>query len=142
MKYSFIKEHLQAFAVKACCRVLEVSRSGYYAWLNRPQSERDRRREELAQKIKIVHEVNRGVYGSPRVCRALWAQGESVCEHTVAKIMRQQEIRAKTKKKFIPRTTDSTHDRPVVPNRLNREFQAELPNRKQGYLLDSTCHNL
>lgn len=69
MKFSFLKEHLQAFPVEAACRVLAVSRSGYYAWRHRPSSRRERRRVELAEKIQAVHERNRGVYGSPRVCR-------------------------------------------------------------------------
>lgn len=86
MKFAFIKEQLSAFSVEICCKVLEVSRSGYYLWLRRPASARAYRRQELARKIAQVHEQNRKVYGSPRVCQALRAQGESVCENTVADI--------------------------------------------------------
>jgi len=76
VKFAFIKQHLAAeFPVDVCCDVLEVSRSGYYAWLARPVSARAERRAELAAKIELVHAENRGVYGSPRVCRALGAQG-------------------------------------------------------------------
>ena len=77
-----------------------------------------------------MHERTRGVYGSPRVCQALKASGESVCENTVAKVMAEQEIRAKSKKKFVPRTTDGAHEQPVAPNVLGRQFQAESPDRK------------
>lgn len=130
MKFRFIREQLcPQFPVEVCCEVLEVSRSGYYAWRDRPDSARAKRREELAEKIRAVHKENRGVYGSPRVFQVLKARGEGVCENTVARVMREQEIRAKSKKKFVPRTTDSGHDRPVAENLLGRQFRAELPDR-------------
>jgi transposase InsO family protein len=131
VKFAFIEEHLIGqFPLGASCDVLEVSRSGYYAWLDRPASARARRREELAVKIEAVHRQNRKVYGSPRVCQALRAQGESVCENTVADIMNERRIRAKGKRKFVPRTTDSTHQQPVADNVLDRQFDASLPDQK------------
>jgi putative transposase len=131
VKFAFIKGHLSPdFPVEVACEVLEVSRSGYYAWLERPASARDRRREELTRKVKQVHEENRGVYGSPRVFQALKAEGETACENTVAKVMREAGIRAKTKRKFVPRTTDSGHAQPVAANVLGRDFMAALPDRK------------
>lgn len=131
MKFAFIKDHLlPAFPVEIVCEVLAVSRAGYYAWSKRPPSARARRREELAEKIQAVHEQNRKVYGSPRVCRALVAQGERVCENTVADIMHERQIRAKSKKKFVPATTDSRHQQPVADNLLDRQFDADLPDRK------------
>jgi transposase InsO family protein len=130
VKFAFIKDSLGAFPVTACCVVLEVSRSGYHAWLKRPQSEQALRREELAVRIQQVHEENRQVYGSPRIHQVLMAEGHSVCENTVAKVMKEQEIRAKTKKKFIPRTTNSSHHHPVADNILDRQFEAQLPNQK------------
>lgn len=136
MKFAFIEEHLRDYPVEAACEVLAVSRSGYYAWLHRPASARAQRRQELAKKIQAVHEENRGVYGSPRIFRALAAKGEKVCENTVAKVMREQEIRAKTKRKFVPRTTDSKHDRPVAANLLNRQFDVALPD--QAWVVDIT----
>ena len=103
MKFAFIQEHLTEFpvAVDVSCEVLAVSRSGYYAWLRRSASARAERREDLAMKIEAVHEQNRRVYGSPRVCQALRAQGESVCENTVADIMNERQIRAKHKRTMI-----------------------------------------
>ena len=130
MKFHFIGEHLRQFPIEVVCDVLQISRSGYYAWRGRPHSGQARRREELAGKIRIVHQENRRVYGSPRVCRVLQAQGESVCENTVARVMRQEGLRAKTKKKFVPRTTNSVHDQPVADNLLDREFAADGPNQK------------
>ena len=130
MKFAFIKEHLVEFPVKVSCDVLGVSRSGYHAWLKRPASARAQRREELAGKVREVFEENRRVYGSPRVCQALKAQEINVCENTVAEIMKERQIRAKSKKKFVPRTTDSRHQCAVAENVLDREFAAERPNQK------------
>jgi putative transposase len=137
VKYAFIKSDLPMYDVTICCHVLEVGRSGYYQSHNRGPGDQERRREELAVKIQRVYEQNRCVYGSPRIYRALLAQGESVCENTVAKVMKQRQIRAKTKKKFVPRTTNSTHDQPVAKNILNRQFKALLPNEK--WVVDITC---
>jgi transposase InsO family protein len=112
------------------CRVLEVSRSGYYAWLNRPESARDKRRQELAVAVRRAHVEHRSVYGAPRVHAVLAQQGISVNVKTVAGIMKDLQLQGKKKRKFVPRTTDSLHDRPVYENRLDRDFTAQLPNQK------------
>ena len=130
MKYTFIQSDLFMYSVTRCCEVLEVSTSGYYKSRRRGPSARALRREELAVKIQAAHGENRGVYGSPRIYQVLLAQGEKVCENTVAKVMKQRHIRAKTKRKFVPRTTDSAHDQPVAGNLLDRQFAAPLPNKK------------
>jgi transposase InsO family protein len=131
MKFAFIEEHLASlFRLDVVCQVLEVSRSGYYAWQRRPASDRVKRREELAIQIQRVHADNRRVYGSPRIYRELKARGQTVCENTIADIMKQRKIRAKTKRTFVPRTTDANHDQPVARNVLDRRFQAELPDQK------------
>ena len=131
MKFAFIRAHLAgAYPLDACCDVLDVSRSGYYAWRDRPEGARATRRAALAAKARAVHEANRRVYGSPRVHAALAASGERVCENTVAKVMREQRIRARTARKYVPRTTDSAHEQPVAANVLGRQFDAALPDRK------------
>jgi transposase InsO family protein len=130
VKFAFIKEHLADYPAAAACEVLEVSRSGYYAWRDRPVSPRQERRQELAVKIRVAHVESRRVYGSPRVLKALAAKGTAVSENTVAKIMQEQGLRAKSKRKFVPRTTDSAHDRPIAPNVLDRQFAADSPNCK------------
>lgn len=130
MKYAAIQNDLADYPVEVCCRVLEVSRSGYYAWRDRPASAAALRRCDLAGKIKVIHQENRQVYGAPRICRALQAQGESVCENTVARVMKTCGIQARTRKKFIPKTTDSRHGNPLADNVLDRDFEAELPDRK------------
>jgi transposase InsO family protein len=130
MKYAFCHEHATRFPVQACCQALGVSRAGYYAWRHRPVSAQAQRRQDLLAKIQAVHARNRQVYGSPRIYQVLLAQGERVCENTVAKLMQEHHIVAKTKRRWIPRTTDSHHDQPVAPNRLDRRFAADRPNQK------------
>jgi putative transposase len=131
VKFAFIKERLRSFPADVSCDVLEVSRSGYYAWAARPSGGvRQRRRAELLMKVRATHAANRAVYGSPRVCAALRAAGERVSENTVARVMREHGIRAKTKKTYVPRTTDSVHQQPVAANVLDRQFPAALPDQK------------
>ena len=89
MKFAFIEEHLAAFPVQAACDTLAVSRSGYYAWLGRPESARSKWRVALAAQIQAIHEQNRRVYGSPRIFQVLKAQGQGVSENTVAKVKAQ-----------------------------------------------------
>lgn len=130
MKFAWIQAHRAAFDVEAMCRVLGVSKSGFYASLGRRPSRRRERRRELAGRIRAVHAEHRGVYGSPRVHRALLAGGERVCVNTVAKVMKEEHIAAKRKPRFVPRTTDSSHAHRPAPNLLDRDFAADAPDRK------------
>ena len=136
MKFAFVRDHRQRWPVGVICRVLKVSRSGFYAWRRRPPSARARRQEELLEKIRIAHQENQELYGSPRVHRALLIDGQSVSRNTVARLMRQAKIRAKNRRRFIPRTTNSAHQKPVADNKLNRDFAASSINRK--WLADIT----
>jgi transposase InsO family protein len=104
------------------CRVLQVARSGYYAWRCRQPGAQAQRRTALTEAIRTVHAKSRGRYGSPRVHRTLQAQGHACCENTVAKLMKQAQIRAKTPRRFVVRTTDSRHEQPVAPDRLRQDF--------------------
>ncbi len=123
MRFAFIKENEKAFEVKAMCETFEVSRSGYYSWKKRPASETAQRAESLTAEIANIHLKRKEVYGSPRVHSELLDRGHRCCVNTVAKLMRNAGIRAKTKRKFKA-TTDSRHDRPVAENLLNREFDS------------------
>jgi putative transposase len=115
--------------VTLTCQMLQVARSGYYAWKHRSPSKRRQRQETLVEKIRQVHQQSRQNYGSPRIHRHLINQGESVCENTVAKLMRQKQIRSKIKRRFKVRTTDSDHDHPIADNLLDRQFQQPKPDR-------------
>jgi transposase InsO family protein len=139
VKFAFMKAHSPAYPVELMCGLLEVSRSGYYAWLNRQGGQpcrRDQRRAELIEKIRVVHAQSRETYGSPRVYQELKAQGEEVCENTVAKLMKEQGVRSIVRRRFRVRTTDSAHGHPTAPNLLDRSFERELPN--QAWCADIT----
>jgi transposase InsO family protein len=155
VKFAFIRDHLvgggggggdggggdgsgERFPLELVCEVLEVSRSGYYAWLGRPPSARTRRKEELTAQIRAAHAEGRGNYGSPRVYEALRAGGIDVCQNTVAKLMRVGGLRAKTKRKFVPRTTDSTHERPIAANLLERRFDDQARRPDEAWVADIT----
>ena len=129
MKYTWIQEHSQEFPVAAMCQVLTVSRSGYYAWHKRPASTSQVRREALMVRIRQMHAQTRGVYGSPRIHRELVATEIQVCQNTVAKLMTQAGLRAKTSRKFAVCTTGSNHHHPVAENLLDQNFACELLNQ-------------
>lgn len=121
MKYACIAEHRHEFTISLMCRVLEVSRAGYYAAQSRAPSERSRRRQRLLLEIAAIHKVSKERYGSPRVHGELQAQEISCSENQVARLMRQAGIRAKKKRRFRV-TTNSQHAHPVVGNVLDRKF--------------------
>ena len=127
MRFAFVRDHKAEFPVEVLCEVLKVSRSGYYAWSRRPPSPAALRRGQLVAEIRVAHGESRATYGSPRVYRALKARGVSCCENTVARLMRAERVRAKARRPFVVRTTDSRHDRPVAKNVLNREFYPDKP---------------
>ena len=130
MRFRFVKDHRRRWPVQVMCRVLKVTRSGFYAWLKREPSARQLRREKLLTRIRVAHAENRELYGSPRVHRALLSEGEIVSRNTVAKLMRAAKIRARTRRRYVPRTTDSRHEKPIADNVLDRDFAAESPDRK------------
>jgi len=136
VKFRFIDEHRRRWPVSVICRVLKVTRGGFYLWKKRKPSARQIRQQKLLAKIRIVQRENRELYGSPRVHRALLIDGEVVSRNTVAKLMRQARIRAKTRRRYVPRTTDSTHRKPIADNLLARDFAAPAPNQK--WLADIT----
>ena len=109
------------------CKVLQISRTGYYDWLHRKPSARAQRSHRLRLAIGQSHEASGGVYGSPRVHRDLVEQGLNCNVNTVAKIMKTHGIRAKMRKQFVV-TTDSNHDYPAAPNLLNRCFEQDRAN--------------
>jgi putative transposase len=123
MRFAFIRDHREEFPVALMCHVLEVSRAGYYAWLGRPESPRAAHQAEALGQIRRIHRQSRQTYGSPRVYRALKAEGVACCENTVAKLMRRAGVRAATARRFVVRTTDSRHGHAVAENVLDRRFE-------------------
>jgi hypothetical protein len=115
VKFRFIEEQKVAFPVTRLCEVLSVSPAGFYAWRLRPPSARAVSDAELVAKIKQVHEESRRNYGSPRVHRELLALGHAVGRRRVARLMRENGLVAKRRRRFRT-TTDSKHALPVAPN--------------------------
>ena len=101
--------------------ILDVSRSGYYAWLERPLADRAKENATLLERIKAVHERTKQTYGSPRMTVVLQGEGLECSEKRVARIMRENQIASEAVKKFKVVTTDSNHDLPIAP----REFETE-----------------
>jgi putative transposase len=130
VKFGFIHQHRTCWPIVVMCRVLGVSRSGFFAWHGRGPSARTQRRVQLTAQVRQAYAAHRRVYGSPRVQRALLAQGVPVCVNTVAKLMRQAGIAAKKKRKFVPRTTDSAATQRAAPNLLKRDFAVGPVNRR------------
>jgi transposase InsO family protein len=136
VRFAFIDKNAQEFPVDLMCQVLNVSRSGYFAWRVRPTSAQAERRNQLLAHIQAAHAESRQTYGSPRVHAELEAQGISCSKNTVAKLMRQHKVRSKMRRRFVVRTTDSRHEHPVFENRLDRQFEQPLPN--QAWAADIT----
>ena len=128
MRYDFVERHRGRWPVRLMCRVLAISPGGYYDWRGRPASGRTQGREALVVAIKAVHGEVKARYGSPRIHAELAARGETCCVNTVAKLMREHGIAAKTKRKFRC-TTDSNHDRPVAANVVGRDLGPTTVNR-------------
>ena len=110
------------------CTTLEVSRSGFYAWLRRGESRRSRENRRLTELIREEHERSRRTYGSPRIHAALKARGETCGLNRVARLMQVAGIRSKVKRKF-KKTTNSAHTRPVAPNLVAQDFTTSAPNQ-------------
>ena len=127
MRFKFIDAERAYFPIDFMCQQLGVSRSGYYAWKQRPESERDKADRALAEEVATVHQESRGRYGSPRVHAELRARGRRVSRKRVARLMGQQSLAARKKRRFV-QTTDSRHAQPVAPNILERDFSPGQPN--------------
>lgn len=124
-----IKENIKYFDLSMMCRVLCVSRSGYYDWGKRPESVRAQDNAKLASEIKDIFDDEDQRAGSVRITKRLRASGRRVGKNRVANIMRKNEWRAKRAKKFKA-TTNSCHNLPVAPNMLEQNFEAEQPDQK------------
>jgi putative transposase len=128
MRYRAIQEHDRRYPIRLMCRALAVSAAGYYAWRTRPESARVVSARTVLSAIRVIHRESRETYGSPRIWDALVKQGHHIGEHRVARLMRQDGLRAKTVRKWRA-TTQSNHRWPVAENTLNRQFTVAAPNR-------------
>ena len=129
MRFAFIDVEKAFYPMRILCRVLRVSRSGYYAWRNRKPSVRQLEDERLRPKVVEAFETGRGTYGSPRVRDELVDQGFKIGRKRVARLMREMRLQGVTPRKFRV-TTNSDHGHPVAKNLIDRDFAASQPNEK------------
>lgn len=135
MKYAWIEQHQNEFRLSPMCRVLEVSRSGYYEWLERPPSAHSHEDQQLREAIAHYFTQGRGTYGTRRIKRLLAENGRQVSRRRIARLTAEAGLRRKTRKKFRP-VTDSTSTQRVAPNVLERQFEVSGPDR--AYVGDIT----
>jgi putative transposase len=132
VKYAWIQAHRDSFPVALMCDVFDVSKSGYYASIDRPRSPRAERHERIKAAVAQVHALSHGIYGSPKIAQALAERDdlESACRNTVASAMRELGLRSRIGQAFTPTTTQADPTKQPAPNRLDRDFTAPAPNRK------------
>jgi putative transposase len=126
--YRFVDEHKGRWPVRLLCETLEVSPAGYYAWRQRPPSAQEQRQDVLLAHIRVIHAEVKQRYGSPRMHKELVARGYPCCINTVAKLMRDHGIVARSARRFRITTTDSNHDLAVADNLLDRQFNPSEAN--------------
>jgi transposase InsO family protein len=134
VKYAFIKEQRQFHSLSLLISALDVSPSGYYAWLVRPESKRTKSNRMLISKIEILHQASRSIYGSPRIHQDLRAQGEVINRKRVERLMRENDIKSKMARKFVI-TTDSRNTL-AAPDHLQRRFA--VPDQDSAWVSDTT----
>lgn len=133
MKYAWINQHKSEFPVRDMCRVMGVSRSGFYDSLNRPVSERSRRADRIRESVAQVHQETDAIYGATKIAKELKHRDdlETACRNTVAQAMKELGIRSKlSRKEFRPTTTQVDPSKRPTANVLDREFTATAPNQK------------
>jgi putative transposase len=129
VKYAWIDTHRQIYGLAESCAVLGVSLSGYHAWKRGGTPDRKRLTDaQMLVLIQAIHRELKGAYGSPRMVRELRGRGFPASKERVERLMRENGIRARHKRRFKA-TTDSKHALPVAPNRLARNFAPDAPNR-------------
>ena len=116
----------KVYPISLMCEVLQVCRSGYYAWEKRGKSARQKEYDKLIPIVRDAHKVSKGTYGARRMAGEIEASGTPCGRCKAATIMKLADVVAKQKKKFKV-TTDSKHNLPVAPNLLNREFAVDAP---------------
>ena len=126
MRFAFIAVEKASFPVRLLCRVLEVSRAGFYAWHHRAPALHTQADERLGLEIAAIHAESRRRYGSPRVHAELGARGYRTSRKRVARLMRQRGLAGRRRRRFRA-TTDSRHTLPVAPNVLDRQFVQPAP---------------
>jgi transposase InsO family protein len=129
VKFQFIATEKAHHSLSLLCRCLRVTRSGFYAWQHRPESAHATRDRHLKVLVRASFSASKGRYGSPRVHRDLLAQAARVSRKRVVRLMQEDALKARARKRFKC-TTMSDHDQPVAANLLARQFTADAPNQR------------
>jgi putative transposase len=129
VKFTLVAAEKAEFGVARMCRALDVSSSGFYAWCRREPSARATKDIELRVLVRASFEQSRRTYGSTRILQDLVEAGEHVGRNRVIRIMQEDGMRARPRKRFKC-TTMSDHDQPIAPNVLARRFEAAAPNQR------------
>jgi transposase InsO family protein len=129
VRFQFIAAAKAHHSLSLLCRCLRVTRSGYYAWKDRPESARATRDRQLKVLVHAAFAGSKGRYGSPRIHEDLREQEERVSRKRVVRLMQEEKLKARVRKRFKC-TTMSDHDQPVAANLLDRRFTAEAPNQR------------
>ena len=129
MKFHFIAAHRTEFRVRALCRTLGVSRSGFYTWVRRSRPRQAERNDALLVHIRAAHAASQQIYGAPRIHQELLAQGVRAGRHRIARLMRREGIVACTERRFRWTATPRA-ELPAAPDRLRRDFTATAPNHR------------
>ena len=130
MKFAFIAKHRGIWPAGWMCGALGVSRGGFYAWLTRPPCHRSRRDEELRAKVRTSFIGSDRTYGARRIWKDVLADGVSCGLHRIERLMRQQALRARPRRRRLPSDSGERQAGAVAPNVLERSFNASAPNRR------------
>jgi putative transposase len=129
VKYAFMQAHHQEFRMAPMCRVLQVGRSGFYAWQHRPVSSRERADQALIARMRVLHQQTREAYGARKMWQLLNRKGLVCGRHRVARLRRLAGIMALRRRRDVRTVQVRQHETPAIPNRLNQQFAVSAKNR-------------
>jgi putative transposase len=139
VKYACIAQQRDSYPVTLMCRVLDVARTGFYAWLERAPSARAQADARLGLEIRAIHAASRQRYGRPRIHRELRAQGTRVSAKRVGRLLRAEGLRTKRARRYVV-TTQSLPGPARIPNRLGRQFAvSQVPGGDRVWVADATA---
>lgn len=130
MRYKYIREHREEFSITRMCQILDVTRSGYYAWSPEQTGVRAVENQVLVEQIQAEFKMSRKTYGSPRIQASLQRQGVACGRHRVARLMRREGICPQKRHRWHPTTTQRQPGVIPAPNHLSQNFSATAPNKK------------
>jgi putative transposase len=130
MKFGFIAKHRSVWPVAWLCEALGVSRSGFHAWLKRSRCARSREDDAIMPAVRASFVASDRTYGARRIWRDVLEAGFSCGLHKIERLMRAQALRARPRRRAVPRDDGERSDSAIAPNVLDRQFTAEQPNRK------------